>query len=516
MALRSLTRAALVGTTLVTLASCAGGTPFSPTDPGTPPTPPGPTPIVPFLIGNTGIDRVRVVTVDAGGNVWVAGSFSGTVDFDPSASTTVGRTSLGGTDLFVARYAASGALVRVVTFGGTGDDEVNALHVDGSGNATIGGAVSSGYLCPGVPITTTVGGPTDLFVARLDAAGSCQWITVAGGASADAVRGLVVDVTGIVTITGDVSGLADFDATPSAGFPTQPYGGGASDLFLASYSSAGAFRYVITLGNAGDERGAALASDAAGAVYLSTNFTGTIDADGGTGTLQLTTTGASDVLLAKYTVSGAFVWADRLGGTDADEATRALAVIGTDVVVGLNVRGLADLDPGAGSATVASLGGSDIVIARYATATGALSGIPLRLGGTADDAITSLAAATGGQLAVAGRYSGTIDLDPGAGVTALQSSASGVIVESFHLVLTSTGTPVWAVSVGDGPSAGTTSPLSESVGLVPAPDGTFWSALNAYAGVDTDPASTSTLRLIPLGNGDGAVIRYSSAGALQR
>lgn len=515
MAIRLLIRAALLGTSLVILASCGGGTPLNPVDPDGPPPPTSSTPPTPFLIGNTGIDRARAITIDAAGAIWVAGSFEGTVDFDPSTATTVPRTSLGGSDLFVATYSTSGALIRVVTFGGTGEDRISALRVDASGSAWIGGAVSNGYLCPGIGTTTTVLGATDLFVARLDPSGTCQWIAVAGASGEDEVLGLALDAAGNVGVTGAVSGAADFDPSAAVAVPVQPYGGGGSDLFLASYGPGGAYRFAVTIGNEGAERGESVVSDAAGDFYISTTFTGTIDTDPTVGTRLLETTGGSDGLLARYSASGALVWSGRLGGIDNDEATAALTVVGTELVAGLTVRGVADLDPGPGVSSLQAQGGTDAVIARYALATGALTQAPLLLGGVADDAVRSIAATSTGALAVAGRYAGTIDLDPTNGVLTLQSSQGGGLTEAFHLVLGASGTPVWAAAVGNGSlTSGTL--LAESAGLVPASDGTFWAALSLFGVVDADPAPMSLVALAPLGNGDGAVLRYSATGALQR
>src|SRR5688500_8844248 len=59
----------------------------------------------------------NAVTTDAAGNVFVAGQFSGTVDFDPGAGAT-NLTALGPTDAFVAKYSSSGALTWARRLGG--------------------------------------------------------------------------------------------------------------------------------------------------------------------------------------------------------------------------------------------------------------------------------------------------------------------------------------------------------------------------------------------------------------
>ena len=60
-----------------------------------------------------------------------------------------------------------------------------------------------------------------------------------------------------------------------------------------------------------------MASDAAGNVYTTGAFSGTIDADPGPGASNLTAGGTGDVLVSKLNSSGDFVWADDIltGGT---------------------------------------------------------------------------------------------------------------------------------------------------------------------------------------------------------
>src|ERR1044071_6341833 len=64
-----------------------------------------------FAIQLTGqnAEQIADVAADPSGNVYVAGTFSGTADFDPGSGTTA-LTSLGGTDGFLAKYSASCAL----------------------------------------------------------------------------------------------------------------------------------------------------------------------------------------------------------------------------------------------------------------------------------------------------------------------------------------------------------------------------------------------------------------------
>src|SRR5688500_8518729 len=80
------------------------------------------------------------VAGDLVGNQVVAGTFTGTLDLDPSTTGVTNVVSRGGTDVFVAKYGADGKLVWARSLGGAADESVADLAFDGSGNVYLGGA----------------------------------------------------------------------------------------------------------------------------------------------------------------------------------------------------------------------------------------------------------------------------------------------------------------------------------------------------------------------------------------
>jgi hypothetical protein len=82
-------------------------------------------------IGSGGSDEVRKVSLDAVGNVYITGKFTGTTDFDPSANVN-SLTSLGSSDIFIAKYNSVGNYIWVLPIGGATSDEGFDLSIDGS------------------------------------------------------------------------------------------------------------------------------------------------------------------------------------------------------------------------------------------------------------------------------------------------------------------------------------------------------------------------------------------------
>ena len=85
-------------------------------------------------IGSTGSEQGVGIAADASGNSYVTGFFGGTVDFDPGAGVT-NLTSVGGRDIFVAKYDASGNPVFALGLGGGDTDEGQGIAIDASGNS---------------------------------------------------------------------------------------------------------------------------------------------------------------------------------------------------------------------------------------------------------------------------------------------------------------------------------------------------------------------------------------------
>lgn len=84
--------------------------------------------------GSTSFDGGYSVVVDAAGNVYSTGCFTGTVDFDPGPNVSNFTGLPGGTDVYVHKMDANGNFLWAKTFGGSSNDCGYELVVDASGN----------------------------------------------------------------------------------------------------------------------------------------------------------------------------------------------------------------------------------------------------------------------------------------------------------------------------------------------------------------------------------------------
>jgi hypothetical protein len=180
-------------------------------------------------IGGSGEDRGYAIAVDGSGNAYVTG-YTGSTDYDvtPRAFQT---TKGGGYDVFVTKLNATGTALFYSTYiGGSNDDVGRAIAVDGSGYAYVTGATNSADypVTPGA-FQTTKGGGADVFVTKLNAAGTALvYSTYIGGSGDDLGWAIAVDGSGYAYVTG-ATNSPDYDVTPGAFQTTK---GGRWDVFV--------------------------------------------------------------------------------------------------------------------------------------------------------------------------------------------------------------------------------------------------------------------------------------------
>ena len=184
-------------------------------------------------IVGTDINQANSVAADASGNLYVTGTFTGTVNFDANGGTT-NLTAGGYEDPFVLKLSPAGQIgwARDLALTGFNFGVGTGVAVDGQGNV-----FATGYyegvmtLDPSVPgASITSAGGFDVFLAQFDASGTYVAAQSYGGASFDAEFGIGVNGTGQVALAGRYTGPALFGSTT---LPAEPN----KSIFVASVAS---------------------------------------------------------------------------------------------------------------------------------------------------------------------------------------------------------------------------------------------------------------------------------------
>jgi hypothetical protein len=303
------------------------------------------------------------VKTDAGGNVYVAGVFNGTNDFDPGVATNT-VTANGNDDTFISKFDASGNLYWVNTFGGTGSDALNGICLDASGNVYVTGAFSSTVdFDPSVATYTLSAAGADIFILKLTAAGSFVWAKQMVGTGYNTGSAITDGPSGKIYVTGNFQGTVDFDP----GATTYSLAAvGIYDSYILQLDASGNFGWAKQIGGAGEySYGYGLATDASGNIYNTGTFSGTVDMDPGAGTQNATSAGINDVFINKLTSTGVFLWAKQIGGAGDDYAFGIATDAGNAPYITGTFQDTVDFNPSVGTYTLSAGGDNDMFITKF-------------------------------------------------------------------------------------------------------------------------------------------------------
>lgn len=263
--------------------------------------------------GNSGNDKAQCTATDASGNIYVTGSYT-------SSSITIGATTLinidttGTTaDIFIVKYDAAGNIIWVKGAGSIGDDVGNSLTTDSSGNVYITGYYVSSIIFGTTTLTNA--GNHDVFVVKYDAFGNVLWAKGSGSAGIDVGRGISIDATGNVCVTGSyTSTTITFGANT---LTNSDNAGNTSDLFIVKYDTSGNIVWANDGGSTGNDLGNSITTDSFNNVYVTGSYSYSISFD----TIILTNWNNNlyyDIFIVKYGPSGNILWAKSAGHAGND------------------------------------------------------------------------------------------------------------------------------------------------------------------------------------------------------
>jgi gliding motility-associated-like protein len=241
------------------------------------------------------------LVVDATGNVFIAGRFGDTADFDPNAGT-FNLTSAGSNDAFICKLDASGNFLWAKQFGGTSSDEPSTMVMDVSGNLIITGQFSgTADFDPGVGVSTlSSNGGIDVFICKLNNSGDFLWAKSMGGTSGDYGHDIAVDPSGNVYTVGEFRDNVDFD--PGAG--TFILNGGTVDGFASKLDAGGNFAWAVEIAGSGFDYGYGITVDALENVYTTGSFySANTDFDPTPCSMLLGSLGTGDIFIQKLSIA---------------------------------------------------------------------------------------------------------------------------------------------------------------------------------------------------------------------
>lgn len=363
-----------------------------------------------FSLGEASVnDNANSLAIDNAGNLFVVGSFQGTVDFNPGAG--VSNLTSSSLDMFVGKYTRGGNFIQVFQIGGPGADEAKSITLDPFNHFYLTGEFSQTVdFNPGAGTTNLIAtGQRDVFIARYSKTGVLRWVKKMGGSNNETNEGVCNDPQGNVYACGSFISTADYD--PGAGTFNLTTAG-VEDGYLVSLDSSGNFRWAFSVGSTANDKIRKVTVDNFNHVYAVGTFISTVDFNPGSGTANLSSGGTtfSDGFLAQYTTAGNYRWAFDIGSSSNDDVFDVIKDGSNNVYITGSFLGTFDFDPGPGIANRTGAGTSDIFVAQYDSASNYIGSFAM--GGTGTDVGKALALSNTCGLYVTGFFGGNVDFDP--------------------------------------------------------------------------------------------------------
>lgn len=294
--------------------------------------------------GDDNVQNARGLAVDSAGNVVVVGYFENMVNFGGGALTSAGML-----DMFVAKFNTAGMHQWSRRFGDAANSQyARAVAVDAASNVYLAGEVAGAIDFGGgsMPVTTS----KSALVAKLDALGNATWVKLSSGAanSQAVAYSIAVGPNGEVAAGGSFRNMFDLGGTPVMS-------AGSDDAFVTLFSATGAHTFTKTFGDFEQQQVAGVAVAPNGDVFAAGDFSGTIDLETGT---TFTSAGLSDGFIARLNTNGCPSWLKAYPGALA-QLTQALAFDPTTGGVAATGSFLGSADFGTGTITAS---GSDVFL----------------------------------------------------------------------------------------------------------------------------------------------------------
>ncbi|MHB9032591.1 MAG: DUF7948 domain-containing protein [Anaerolineae bacterium] len=396
-------------------------------------------------LGSSGYDYGFGIDTDSAGNAYVTGQV-GSREFTGSSgpATTLPCSAGGNCECFILKLNPTGSALAYAAFlGGSEDEWGYSIQVNALGEAFVAGkSVSRDFpTTPGAYNRTHTDDYSDVFVAKLNAAGTALVYSTFIGESNFTPVALAIDGSGQAYVTAQTN-RSSFPTTPGAFSTTL---NGDYDAFVTKLNADGsALVYSTLLGGAMGDNPGGIAVDSAGQAYIagatfSANFPTTA------GAYDRTFNGPSDGVdgfVTKLNAAGsALVFSTLLGGSGNDGAG-GIAVDPGGQVVAVGSTQSSDFPTTAGVYDSSYNGGADnFVVKLNNTGTGLI--FATYLGGNGDENANSVVLGSTGQVYLSGftksanypvtpdAFNLTLSGNPNACISKLNATGTTLVYSSF-------------------------------------------------------------------------------------
>ncbi len=283
--------------------------------------------------------RMNVIEIDKDNNVIIGGDFKGTIDFDPSAAVNNLSGPITSSNAYFVKLNGSGVfqwVKQITTVGETMSSYIRSIQTDTNGEVVICGTLDgfggSADLDPDAGTqTVNVSGPSDIFLAKYDAAGGYKWHSI-----------------DLATVNSEQGGPVALDASNNIYLSWYSSDGVTSDKKITKVTAAGVLDWEAISNMNTDHEGRLIIEGSN--IFVIGNYSGDGIFNGATGSAALSGFGQGDhSFVAKMDLNGALQWVKVFQTSNYSAPYGLESLASGDIIVSGFFEGSLDFDPGVGS-----------------------------------------------------------------------------------------------------------------------------------------------------------------------
>ncbi|HHH53522.1 MAG TPA: hypothetical protein ENK91_07680, partial [Bacteroidetes bacterium] len=239
-----------------------------------------------------GLEQKSTFTIatDSSNNICIGGQFTGDIDFNPEPEVFNLTTSPGEFDVFLLKLDENGDFIWVKSIQTKGRISIT---FDSKSDLYLTGGIENN-LNLDTSLSLTSNGSYDILILKLNKYGDFIWAKNFGGLNFDYGTAIMNDYYNNVYITGAFNGTVDFD--PDKGH-FNLISKGKQDVFILKLNETGDFIWVKSIGGLKYDGGYNITLDLVNNIFVSGEFSDTVDFDPGPDTFNLISQGSSDIFI---------------------------------------------------------------------------------------------------------------------------------------------------------------------------------------------------------------------------
>ena len=327
------------------------------------------------------------------------------------------------------------------SFGGSNYENLFTAAIDHNNNLYISGAFQDSIdVDPGddeyimeIPANHYY----DTFMVKLNSDGALIHAHSTGGLGADFAPVIYTDKDLNYYISGTFSSTIDADPGPDSLIFIANSG---LNIFFQKFNKNDQLQWAFQLQTHDeDDELSQIAVDDDGNIYITGDFTGTVDFDPGEAVYNLTSNGQNDIFILKLDANGNLIWAENFGNWYKDYGKNILITNTGNLLIAGGFSGTVDFDFGPDTAFLTSSGGGNHFFLNL-TPNGEFNWVK-QIGGEADAYISVLKTDSENNIIAGGSFSFQVDFDPDPDVEYILDG--GVLDDLFVLKLNEDGIFQW-------------------------------------------------------------------------